>query len=246
MGWYATPPSLTHRTSLHADIPKNQKRKKQIRQSDTQRGAYSLLKFISVTLCSYWTRVWIYSVRQTYYLSFSSHKSKQERLQSLTFPLGKIVLLLYSARLIFYHLVDLFRNPSLGVYCPGTGRFMRPDIFHLTLPRDRTGTVDITGHLPIETGLHAVIWMPLPGLCWLVCCRQGFSLLARDHGEKEEEESFELRKQDGQTERVCRQNYKAVLHILLSRLPRQHFWTSQARFDAWPAMLEMHWIALNH
>ncbi|XP_058626015.1 pleckstrin homology domain-containing family H member 3 isoform X2 [Onychostoma macrolepis] len=38
--------------------------------------------------------------------------------------------------------------------------------------------------------------MPLQGLCWLVCCRQGFSLLARDHGEKEEEESFELRNQD--------------------------------------------------
>ncbi|XP_016134571.1 pleckstrin homology domain-containing family H member 3-like isoform X1 [Sinocyclocheilus grahami] len=41
--------------------------------------------------------------------------------------------------------------------------------------------------------------MPLRGLCWLACCRQGFSLLARDHGEKEEEESFELRNQDEHT-----------------------------------------------
>ncbi|ROL49388.1 Pleckstrin homology domain-containing family H member 3 [Anabarilius grahami] len=41
--------------------------------------------------------------------------------------------------------------------------------------------------------------MPLQGLWWLVCCRQGFSLLARDHGEKEEEESFELRNQDEHT-----------------------------------------------
>ncbi|XP_069490523.1 pleckstrin homology domain-containing family H member 3 isoform X2 [Ambystoma mexicanum] len=35
--------------------------------------------------------------------------------------------------------------------------------------------------------------MPFQGLCWLVCCRHGFTLLRRDYGEKEEEEeSFEL------------------------------------------------------
>ncbi|XP_077591007.1 unconventional myosin-X isoform X1 [Stigmatopora nigra] len=38
--------------------------------------------------------------------------------------------------------------------------------------------------------------MPLRGVCWLLCCRQGFSLLGRDYGEKEEEESFELRNED--------------------------------------------------
>lgn len=93
--------------------------------------------------------------------------------------------------------------------------FSRISPFHATrrspsvpsaLQHDRT--VNITRHLRIETGRLAVIWMPLQGLCWLVCCRQGFSLLARDHGEKEEEESFELRNQDEHTHtgRVCRQN----------------------------------------
>ncbi|XP_037544553.1 pleckstrin homology domain-containing family H member 3 [Nematolebias whitei] len=38
--------------------------------------------------------------------------------------------------------------------------------------------------------------MPLQGVCWFLCCRQGFSLLGRDYGEKEEEESFELRNKD--------------------------------------------------
>ncbi|KAM9391564.1 pleckstrin homology domain-containing family H member 3 [Pholidichthys leucotaenia] len=41
--------------------------------------------------------------------------------------------------------------------------------------------------------------MPLPGVCWLVCCRQGFSLLGRDYGEKEEEESLELRNKEDLT-----------------------------------------------
>ncbi|XP_061837936.2 pleckstrin homology domain-containing family H member 3 [Nerophis lumbriciformis] len=41
--------------------------------------------------------------------------------------------------------------------------------------------------------------MPLQGVCWLLCCRQGFSLLGRDYGEKEEEESFELRHKDDLT-----------------------------------------------
>ncbi|TRY93221.1 hypothetical protein DNTS_014362 [Danionella cerebrum] len=34
---------------------------------------------------------------------------------------------------------------------------------------------------------------------WAYMSEQGFSLLARDHGEKEEEESFELRNQDQHT-----------------------------------------------
>ncbi|KAG2460871.1 MYO10 protein, partial [Polypterus senegalus] len=39
--------------------------------------------------------------------------------------------------------------------------------------------------------------MPLQSLSWLLCCRQGFTLLRRDYGEKEEEEeSFELRSKD--------------------------------------------------
>ncbi|XP_066499158.1 pleckstrin homology domain-containing family H member 3 [Hoplias malabaricus] len=45
--------------------------------------------------------------------------------------------------------------------------------------------------------------MPLLGArCWLLCCRQGFSLLGREHGEKEEdedEESIELRNKDART-----------------------------------------------
>ncbi|KAL4657804.1 unconventional myosin-X-like [Arapaima gigas] len=47
--------------------------------------------------------------------------------------------------------------------------------------------------------------MPLPGFCGALCCRQGFRLLARDYGDKdeeegEEEESLELRSAD---ERAC-------------------------------------------
>uniref|UniRef100_A0A3P8WP96 Pleckstrin homology, MyTH4 and FERM domain containing H3 n=1 Tax=Cynoglossus semilaevis TaxID=244447 RepID=A0A3P8WP96_CYNSE len=41
--------------------------------------------------------------------------------------------------------------------------------------------------------------MPLQGVCWFLCCRQGFSLLGRDYGEKEEEESFELRNKEDST-----------------------------------------------
>ncbi|XP_034045665.1 pleckstrin homology domain-containing family H member 3 [Thalassophryne amazonica] len=41
--------------------------------------------------------------------------------------------------------------------------------------------------------------MPLQGICWFLCCRQGFSLLGRDYGEKEEEESFELRNKEDLT-----------------------------------------------
>ena len=44
-----------------------------------------------------------------------------------------------------------------------------------------------------------LIWMPLQGVCWFLCCRQGFSLLGRDYGEKEEEESFELRNKEDLT-----------------------------------------------
>lgn len=49
-----------------------------------------------------------------------------------------------------------------------------------------------------EDTLH-LIWMPLQGVCWFLCCRQGFSLLRREYGEKEEEESFELRNKDDLT-----------------------------------------------
>ncbi|KAM6904379.1 pleckstrin homology domain-containing family H member 3 [Xenentodon cancila] len=41
--------------------------------------------------------------------------------------------------------------------------------------------------------------MPLQGVCWFFCCRQDFSLLGRDYGEKEEEESFELRNKEDLT-----------------------------------------------
>lgn len=48
-------------------------------------------------------------------------------------------------------------------------------------------------------GALNLIWMPLHGVCWFLCCRQGFSLLGRDYGEKEEEESFELRNKEDLT-----------------------------------------------
>lgn len=48
-------------------------------------------------------------------------------------------------------------------------------------------------------GTLNLIWMPLHGVCWFLCCRQGFSLLGRDYGEKEEEESFELRNKEDLT-----------------------------------------------
>ncbi|CAL8273305.1 unnamed protein product [Lota lota] len=41
--------------------------------------------------------------------------------------------------------------------------------------------------------------MPLQGFRWFLCCRQGFSLLGRDYGEREEEESFELRNNENLT-----------------------------------------------
>ncbi|XP_076000105.1 pleckstrin homology domain-containing family H member 3 [Genypterus blacodes] len=41
--------------------------------------------------------------------------------------------------------------------------------------------------------------MPLQAVCWFLCCRQGFRLLGRDYGEKEEEESFELRNKEDLT-----------------------------------------------
>ncbi|XP_047212765.1 unconventional myosin-X-like isoform X1 [Girardinichthys multiradiatus] len=41
--------------------------------------------------------------------------------------------------------------------------------------------------------------MPVQGVCWFLCCRQGFSLLGLDYGEKEEEESFELRNKEDLT-----------------------------------------------
>ncbi|XP_064177696.1 pleckstrin homology domain-containing family H member 3 isoform X1 [Anguilla rostrata] len=57
--------------------------------------------------------------------------------------------------------------------------------------------------------------MPLQGIGWFLCCRQGFSLLGRDYGEKEEEESFELRSKD---ETAC--NGRGPLEVTLSQPTR--------------------------
>ena len=51
----------------------------------------------------------------------------------------------------------------------------------------------------VEEDYHHLIWMPLQGFRWFLCCRQGFSLLGRDYGEREEEESFELRNNENLT-----------------------------------------------
>ncbi|XP_078501491.1 pleckstrin homology domain-containing family H member 3 isoform X2 [Lissotriton helveticus] len=59
--------------------------------------------------------------------------------------------------------------------------------------------------------------MPFQGLCWLVCCRHGFTLLRRDYGEKEEEEeSYEL--QMSKDEQVYPQ--RAALEVCLSQPTR--------------------------
>lgn len=69
--------------------------------------------------------------------------------------------------------------------------------------------------------------MPFPGgLWWVLCCRQGFTLLRRDYGEagkggadeEEAEESFELRSQGGEV--------SAARLLAPSRpsLPRWPFW----------------------
>ncbi|XP_059813801.1 pleckstrin homology domain-containing family H member 3 isoform X2 [Hypanus sabinus] len=39
-------------------------------------------------------------------------------------------------------------------------------------------------------GSEAHVPMPVPGLCWLLCCRRGFSLLGRDYGEAETAEEL--------------------------------------------------------
>ncbi|XP_010872851.4 pleckstrin homology domain-containing family H member 3 isoform X2 [Esox lucius] len=57
--------------------------------------------------------------------------------------------------------------------------------------------------------------MPLQGFCWFLCCRKGFNLLGRDYGEKEEEESFELRNKEDLT---C--NGRGPLEVTLSQPPR--------------------------
>ncbi|XP_046893765.1 pleckstrin homology domain-containing family H member 3 isoform X1 [Hypomesus transpacificus] len=53
--------------------------------------------------------------------------------------------------------------------------------------------------------------MPLQGFCWFLCCRQGFNLLGRDYGEKEEEESFELRNKDDLTSTNGRGPHDVIL-----------------------------------
>ncbi|XP_023996207.1 pleckstrin homology domain-containing family H member 3-like [Salvelinus sp. IW2-2015] len=57
--------------------------------------------------------------------------------------------------------------------------------------------------------------MPVQGFCWFLCCRQGFNLLGRDYGEKEEEESFELRNKEDLT---C--NGRGPLEVTLSQPTR--------------------------
>lgn len=64
----------------------------------------------------------------------------------------------------------------------------------VTCGRDHAVNVDFTWIA--ENDPLNLIWMPLQGVCWFLCCRQGFSLLGRDYGEKEEEESFELRNKE--------------------------------------------------
>ncbi|XP_063079908.1 pleckstrin homology domain-containing family H member 3 [Engraulis encrasicolus] len=54
--------------------------------------------------------------------------------------------------------------------------------------------------------------MPWPGLHWCVCCRQGFNLLGREHAEKEEEESFELRNKE-----EVKSNGRRPLEVILSQ-----------------------------
>ncbi|XP_035380319.1 pleckstrin homology domain-containing family H member 3 [Electrophorus electricus] len=57
--------------------------------------------------------------------------------------------------------------------------------------------------------------MPLQGVCWFLCCRQGFSLLGREYGGREEEESFELRNKD---EPTC--NGRGQLEVTVSQPTR--------------------------
>ncbi|XP_015217446.2 pleckstrin homology domain-containing family H member 3 isoform X1 [Lepisosteus oculatus] len=54
--------------------------------------------------------------------------------------------------------------------------------------------------------------MPLQGVGWFLCCRQGFKLLGREYGEKEDEESFELRTKD---EPTC--NGRSPLEVTLTQ-----------------------------
>lgn len=70
-----------------------------------------------------------------------------------------------------------------------------------------------------------LIWMPLQGVCWFFCCRQDFSLLGRDYGEKEEEESFELRNKEDLTPNGRVKKKKNHLHFWL--FPVRNKCTSQ-------------------
>ncbi|XP_041121432.1 unconventional myosin-X-like isoform X2 [Polyodon spathula] len=55
--------------------------------------------------------------------------------------------------------------------------------------------------------------MPLQGFCSFLCCRHGFTLLGWEYGEKEEEESFELRSKDDRP--TC--NVRGPLDIALTQ-----------------------------
>ncbi|KAG7459702.1 hypothetical protein MATL_G00213510 [Megalops atlanticus] len=57
--------------------------------------------------------------------------------------------------------------------------------------------------------------MPLQGIFCFLCCRQGFNLLGREYGEKEEEESFEMRSKSELT-----RNGRGPLDVTLSQPAR--------------------------
>uniref|UniRef100_A0A3B3Q4R8 Pleckstrin homology, MyTH4 and FERM domain containing H3 n=1 Tax=Paramormyrops kingsleyae TaxID=1676925 RepID=A0A3B3Q4R8_9TELE len=96
--------------------------------------------------------------------------------------------------------------------------------------------------------------MPFPGFCWLLCCRQGFSLLGRDYGEKEEEESFELRSKD---ELACSVRRSDVQEEMLSLIiekckmglendPEQVVkWLYREAPGSWIRQ-RRHWFVLTH
>lgn len=75
-----------------------------------------------------------------------------------------------------------------------------------------------------EDDIHNLIWMPLQGVCWFLCCRKGFSLLGRDYGEKEEEESFELRNKEDLTPN----GRVKTLHLQYTTLPVHEYFTYTA------------------
>ncbi|MBN3323482.1 MYO10 protein, partial [Atractosteus spatula] len=74
--------------------------------------------------------------------------------------------------------------------------------------------------------------MPLQGVGWFLCCRQGFKLLGRDYGEKEDEESFELRTKD---EPTC--NGRSPLEVTLTQPTRTANGPSRCESETWAKSL---------